>query len=231
MHKAKLAELLLTMVFGRRRASEVVGDLLEQETGSKGSFLVSILSTLIFVTWRWGAAIAVAVISTLIALNLYGQHFSDAQHEMTQPKWAMICVLVSSCIWSVVVLNAIGFGINSKLNRVGLGLSILLAIVACVKSHPFVPGCAIFVVAGCIATCMARSSLRREFGTLVASTAAHAAVFSGIFFCLINSLSDPQTGIALIGMHFYSYWLLSLIFGAMTLVYTRRVFLSDSATA
>ena len=71
MAKSLNAERVLALIVGRSRASEIVGDLLEQY--SFGSYLFwRVLAGVIFSSlWRWGLGIALAATLTVILLIRY----------------------------------------------------------------------------------------------------------------------------------------------------------------
>src|SRR5450631_629389 len=70
MRKARIAEWLITHVSTPQRASEVVGDLLEQNP-STTQFWLTIIRILAALTWRWTLGAFLASIFSAVVLASY----------------------------------------------------------------------------------------------------------------------------------------------------------------
>jgi hypothetical protein len=106
--RAQLAETLLSVFGGRERASEIVGDLLEQHGSSAAGFWWAVLAIVFAKTWRWMAAIITAAVSMLFILRKYVALFQRVSaHEKVALTWGVAWMLAGLCVWSVVMLKRI----------------------------------------------------------------------------------------------------------------------------
>lgn len=141
MHKGNFAEGILTPLCGRQRASEVVGDLLEERSAGAASFWWMLLRVVFAMSWRWPVAIITAALSILFALVKYIAFFQSTQslpQGTIQLARGADCMLACACVWSVVVLNTFRFGFRNKVNSVGVGFTLVLASMACLEGYPSV---------------------------------------------------------------------------------------------
>jgi hypothetical protein len=176
--RAQLAEALLNIFAGRERASEIVGDLLEQHGSSAAAFWWAVLAIVFAMTWRWMAAIITAALSTLfmftkyIGLFILPKYLADFQYHSPHETIALTgraWMLAGLCAWSVVMLNVFRFGVRDRLNGVGFGMTVLLVASACFVWSPYAIYVAPVVVAMYVALCFARRSLRAPFLCVLAS--------------------------------------------------------------
>lgn len=220
MGKAQFAEFLLSLVSGRQRAVEIVGDLLEQSTANSQSFWWMIVTTIAAFTWRWVLAIVLAAASSIFGVLHYHSHL-QAYPEMLgiSLRLSNFYFISGTCIWTVVVLNALRYEIKSKLSGVGLGVAGLLLLMAWLV--PFRAASFIIVAVGIVylAVCLSNRSLRGPF----VSVAAAAVAYAGAFCLLMNLIIISSNSPTLIGIQFFGYWFLSFVVEATVFAYTRRI--------
>lgn len=218
MDKAQFAEFLLSLVSGRQRAVEIVGDLLEQSTAKSQPFWWMIVTTTAAFTWRWVVAIVLAAASSVFAALHYSSHLQahpDLRGISLRPS--NFYFLSGTCIWTVVVLNGLRYEIKSKLSGVGLGLVGLLLLLAWLM--PFRAAFFIFTAAGIayLAVCLSTRSMRGPLVSITASAIAYAGAF-----CLLMNLMISSSSPMLIGGQLCGYWFVSFVVEATVLAYTRR---------
>ena len=87
----------MTILCGRQRASEIVGDLLEQQNDGPASFWWMFLRVVFAMSWRWPVAIITAAMSILFALVRYVAFFQSTQslpRGTIRLSWGVDCMLV-----------------------------------------------------------------------------------------------------------------------------------------
>jgi hypothetical protein len=218
--RAQLAETLLRIFGGRERASEIVGDLLEQHGASAAAFWWAVLAIVFAMTWRWMAAIITAAVSMLFILTKYVAFFQRVSpYEKIPLTWGLAWMLAGLCAWSVVMLNVFRFGFRDRLSGVGFGMTMLLVASACFVWFPSAIYVAPVVVAIYVALCFGRRSLRAPFLCVLAS----ALTYVGAFVFLMRFLRNPESGSPrLLAAEFFGFWFLSFVAEAWVLTRTRR---------
>ena len=233
MDKGHFAEGVLTLLCGRQRASEIVGDLLEQQNAGSASFWWMLFRVVFAMSWRWPVAIITAAMSILFALVKYVAFFQGNQSlrgGMSPLSWGVECMLACACVWSVVVLNTFRFGFRNYINSAGIGMTVLLAVMACLELYPWVPwvmSIAPVAVLAYAGLCLSRRSLRAPFCCVVASAVSYA----GAFYVFMHLMSRPPLSPRLLALEFFGYWSLSFILEAWVLSQTRRWFLPSVQNA
>jgi hypothetical protein len=227
--RAQLAETLLSVFGGRERASEIVGDLLEQHGSPTAAFWWAVLAILFAMTWRWMAAIITAALSTLFLLTKYVAFFQRVSpHEKIALTWGVAWMLAGLCALSVVMLNVFRFGVRDRLNGVGFGMAVLLVAGACFVWSPYAIYVAPVVVAMYVALCFGRRSLRAPFLCVLAS----ALTYAGAFVFLMRFLRSPETNSPrLFVVESFGFWFLSFVAEAWVLTRTRRWLLPRAQNA
>jgi hypothetical protein len=221
MTRDSTAEILLSAVCGPKRAKEIVGDLLEQEGAEEQSFYTLMLATLVAFTWRWVAGIVLAGGSTVLAVERCAAHIQTFPSVSVVPLQAgILCCLWGTCLWSVVVLNTLRYGVKSKITDVGLGLASFLFVLACFARESLAADGVIAVGLMYLVICISRRSLRGALATVISSAASYAIVF----WLLLHLVSVSSRSPILIGTQFFAYWFVSFIFQAVVLAYTRNTF-------
>jgi len=206
---------------------EIVGDLLEQEGTDRQSFWRLVFLTLVAFTWRWAAAIVLAIASTLLVIVRCSAHLKTYPGASSEAlRWGLLCCVWGTCTWSVVVLNALRYGIKSKITSVGLGLTGLLFIMAWLGPYPSVPSITVVSVSAYSAACVCSRALRADFCTIASSVISYA----GVFFLLMHLINTSSRSPFWIGTQFFGYWVLSFIVEATVLAYTRQVFAASEVT-
>jgi hypothetical protein len=217
--RAQLAETLLTIFAGRERASEIVGDLLEQHGSSAAAFWWAVLAIVFAMTWRWMAAIITAAGSMLLVLMKYAFFMHGSTHEKIALTWGMVWLLAGLCAWSVVMLNVFRFGVRDRLNGVGCGMAVLLVTSACFVWSPYASYVSPVVVGMYVALCFGRQSLRAPLLCVLAS----AITYAGTFCFLMRFLWSPErSSPRLLAVKFLGFWFLSFVTEAWVLTRTRR---------
>jgi hypothetical protein len=218
--RAQLAEALLNIFAGRERASEIVGDLLEQHGSGAAAFWWAVMAIVFAMTWRWMAAIITAAVSMLFILTKYVALFQpDPAHEKIPLTWGVAWMLAGLCAWSVVMLNVFRFGVRDRLNGVGFGVAVLFVASACFVRSPYSIYVAPVVVAMYVALCFDRRSLRAPFLCVLAS----ALTYVGAFVFLMRFLRNPESSSPrLLAVEFFGFWFLSFVAEAWVLTRTRR---------
>ena len=221
MAKDLMAEILLSAVCGHQRAKEIVGDLLEQESTGGQSFYTLMLATLLAFTWRWAVGIVLAAVSTFLAVERCAAYIQTFPSVSVVPsRLGILCCIWGTCLWSVVVLNALQYGVKNKVNGIGLGLAGFLFALAWLAPEPVAAYVIIAVVPTYSVICISRRSLRGAFAVVISSAISYAAAF----WVLLHLLSVSSGSPLFIGIQFFGYWLLSFIVLAIVLAHTRQTF-------
>src|SRR5580693_1535270 len=101
MYKAHLAEWLLARVSTRQRASEIIGDVLEQPNQSATAFWFTVMHIVVVLSWRWTLGLVAAFFSWLIAFAPYrffvGSKHHAPNHFETWMVWANLFLMASIC--------------------------------------------------------------------------------------------------------------------------------------
>jgi hypothetical protein len=143
------AERLLAAASSRERASEVVGDHLEQRR-STVSLWLSVLRLVFAMQWRWlvalpaaGLAIGIRVTPSMSAR--FAEGFADGRANASQAHAAVslpqpvgmaltvtLCIaIIAMCLWSVSALSLVRYGLSSTVSRLSLMLAVLFTIGSC----------------------------------------------------------------------------------------------------
>ncbi len=122
MSNASVSEQILALLSSRERASEVVGDLLEQGlTG--GVFRAAILRVAFRLLLRWVAGLWSALACSISVVALYCLYvvpkWKLPQHE-TWVVWSVRGAGASFCLATVVGLAASHYGIRDRLTRMSV---------------------------------------------------------------------------------------------------------------
>jgi hypothetical protein len=214
-------ERALALVCGQERASEIVGDLLEQGSGTKTLWLMLPKLYLAF-GWRWVAGVLLTA-AGLFGLGLGLAQLAVATSGPLEPQWTAYgnaMTLAALCTWSVAILNAVRFGWRDVLSRVGGMSAILLTCAAACVWMPHVRNIAIGVVVICFAICLANNSLRKAWLSLLLVACAYASAF--VLSMKLLPRTPGHVAPAVLMVELFSCWFLSLAFEAWTLAQVRR---------
>jgi hypothetical protein len=229
MDKAGLAEWILGCICGKQRASEIIGDLLEQESPSSIGFWWTVFLVLLALIWRWVAGIVAAAAFPFFGMVAYATFVASKvpvpldNHAWS--AWAFRIMIAGACAWSVVALNAFRFGVQEDLTKVGASWAIVLTAVGCSIRLPFAQFVCPMVMLACIALCLLHRSFRRPFLCILSAAGSYA----GMFALLVSLLSRPSTVSArVLIIELFGCWFASIVFEAWVLARTRRLLLSGS---
>jgi hypothetical protein len=161
MDKVTLAEHLLTPITGAPRASEIVGDLLE-EAASSTAFWLSVMRVAFSYSWRWMIGVPAAMFSILLPAvpfvellkrqmerQLSTELHSGGHLEHHPVIQASVFVLLAAvALWSIATLSLVRFGLRGGVTRTTGFLALLLSLSAYAL-------CANMLSAGITALCVA----------------------------------------------------------------------------
>lgn len=221
MSKARVAESVLTVAVGAKRASEITGDLLEQ--GRQVNFWWTIFTIVVGASWRWALAIASSGVVTLFLLTRYAAATQAHLEQRIQISWGVLCIMASLCTFTVVVLNSFRFGVRNRVNAVGLPLAALLLSTAWVASNLQWTHVGISLTLGYLLVCLLARSTRREMLCVLAPASVYALCFWGFLQFMSGPDKVPQFVLA---AEFFGFWFISFICEARSLVFAKRVLLA-----
>src|ERR1700722_7536443 len=196
MHKARVAEWLLTHVSTSQRASEVVGDLLEQKT-SFMQFWLTIARIWVALTWRWTFGALLAALSGLIVVAPYSL-FVNPRWNLTQPHtepwmlWAMYLALAAVSFGTNTGLSVSRYGFRDRLTWMSAAIWVILIACACCAWMPYAPYVVALLLTAGLSALLLFSATRRLVLCVLAPTAAYAAT-SAVFILLSRPTSIPHT--------------------------------------
>jgi hypothetical protein len=194
MYKAPIAEWLLTHVSTSQRASEVVGDLLEQKP-SPTQFWVTIARILAALTWRWILGAFLAGLSGLVVVAPYS--LMDRWH-LAHPHydpwmiWAMYLALAAVCFGTNTGLTISRYGFRDRLTWMSAAIWAAFIVCSCCAWMPHAPKVVALLLTGGLATLLLSSATRRLALCVLAPTTAYAAT-SAVFIVLSRPTSIPHT--------------------------------------
>ena len=188
MLKVQLAEWLLKNASTPRRASEIVGDLIEQNM-SEFSFWLATTRILVALTWRWmlgfivaGACALVVVVPYRLIVHPKWRLPLPQEHE-PWVLWALYLSLGAWCFGTNTGLTAARYGIRDCLTWISAALWVTLTICACGAWLPGAPHAIFVVLLLGVATLLLFRVTRRSFLSVLAATASYAA--SSAFFIML----------------------------------------------
>jgi hypothetical protein len=195
MRKARIAEWLITHVSTPQRASEVVGDLLEQNP-STTQFWLTIIRILAALTWRWTLGAFLASIFSAVVLASYSLWVIPrrdlAPHFEPWIFWAMYLAVASVCFGTTTGLAASRYGLRDRLTCMSAAIWAALIAAACSAWMPHAPYViALLLTAGLVALLLSSATWRLVVCVL-APTAAYAAT-NAVFILLSRPTSILYT--------------------------------------
>lgn len=204
MDKAWIAEWILTCVCTKQRASEITGDLLEQETRPTINFWLAIMRVVFAISWRWMVGYVFAVTSLWWAL-IPSQHFivPKAQEHLDQTRrawlanghrvplsagdWthsAAVLMGLSVLLWSVAALAISRYGVRDERGRAGALLASLLTLCSCLAWMRYAEYVIPAVVCGTVVALLLNAGYRRAVLCLVFASMAVAFIFLSTAFTI-----------------------------------------------
>lgn len=236
MHKAPIAEWLLTHVSTSQRASEVVGDLLEQKT-SLIQFWLTIARILVALTWRWIFGAFLAGLSGFVVLAPYSL-LVKPRWNLTHPHyepwmlWAMYLAAAAVCFGTNTGLAVSRYGFRDRLTWMSAAIWAILIACACCAWMPHAPYVVALLLTAGLAGLLRSSATRRLVFCVLAPTAAYA-VTSAAFILLSRPTSIPHTsaGAATNVIFGIVTFLTSIVIEAIVLARLRPVLLGQTVSA
>ena len=196
MHKAPIAEWLLTHVSTPQRASEVVGDLLEQKP-SLLQFWLTIARIAVALTWRWIFGAFLAGLSGFVVMALYSL-LVKPRWNLTYPHnepwtlWAMYLAAGAVCFGTNTGLAVSRYGFRDRLTWISAAIWAILIACSCCAWMPHAPYVVALLLTAGLAALLLSSATRRLVFCVLAPTAAYAGS-STVFILLSQPTSIPQT--------------------------------------
>jgi hypothetical protein len=236
MHKAPFAEWLLTQASTPERASEVVGDLLEQKT-STAQFWLTIVRIWVALTWRWILGAILAGLSGLIVLAPYWL-LVKPRWNLAQPRpepwmlWAMYIAAAALCLGTHTGLAVSRYGVRDGLTRMSAMIWATLTVCACCAWMPRAALITTLLLAIALVTLLVSKTTRRIALCVLASTAAYAAT-SALFILLSRPTSIPHASAGATTNVLFGVvtFLASIVIEAMVLARLRPVLLGSIVIA
>lgn len=232
MHKAPIAEWLLTHVSTSQRASEVVGDLLEQKT-SFIQFWLTIARIWVALTWRWTFGAVLAALSGLIVLASYSLFVKPSTHPHSEP-WMLLAMYLPAaalCFGTNTGLALSRYGFRDRLTWMSAAIWVILIACACCAWMPYAPYVVALLLTAGLSALLLSSATRRLVLCVLAPTAAYAAT-STVFILLSRPTSIPHTsaGAPANVVFGIATGLTSIVIEAIVLARLRPVLLGQSAS-
>lgn len=198
MYKASVAEWLLAHVSTSQRASEVVGDLLEQKP-SLMRFWVTIVRILVALTWRWVLGTSLAALSGLVVVAPYSL-IVKSRWNLAHPQdgaqiLAMYLALAAVCFGTNTGLTISRYGFRDRLPWMSASVWVAFIVCSCCAWMPHADKVMALVLAGGLATLLVSSATRPLVLCVLAPTAAYAASAS-VFILVSQPTSIPHTSAA-----------------------------------
>jgi len=195
MSKTALSERLLALLSTRKRASEVVGDLLEQ--GLTGvAFWVAILRVALRLSLRWTSAFVAAVACSVCVIALYCLYVVPRwklPHHESWVVWSVCFAGVSLCLATATGLTASWYGIHDRLTRFTALIWLTVTASACLAWLPHAP---FFVASALVAEAilLSRQAAARRLLLCALAPAAAFATSAGLFYLFSRLTAIPSTG-------------------------------------
>ena len=235
IYKAPIAEWLLAHVSTSQRASEVVGDLLEQKP-SPTRFWVTITRILVALTWRWILGAFLAGLSGLVVVAPYSLMVKarwNLAHPHTDP-WmilAMYLALAAVCFGTNTGLAVSRYGFRDRLTWMSAAIWVILIACASCAWMPYAPYVVALLLTAGLSALLLFSATRRLVLCVLAPTAAYAAT-SAVFILLSRPTSIPHTSAGAPANVIFGIatCLTSIVIEAIVLARLRPVLLGQSAS-
>jgi hypothetical protein len=193
MHKAPVAEWLLAHVSTSQRASEVIGDLLEQKT-SPTQFWFTIASVFFALTWRWILGAFLAGLSGFVVLAPYSLLVKprwNLAHQEPWVLWAMYLAAAAVCFGTNTGLAISRYGFRDRLTWMSAAIWATLIACASCAWMPNAPYVITLLLTAGLAALLLSSATRRLALCVLAPTTAYAATFT-VFIVLSRPTSIPH---------------------------------------
>lgn len=225
MDELYAAERILRLLCGRARAAEMTGDLLEQGDASPRVLWGLVLRVGFAASWRWVAAVAVVIPTSVLLLMKYMQWAMFTRSlPATSPSVQDMLHLVNAanCVWCASVLNASRRGFRNRFTVTGLSLTAMVLVMAylsvSVPMGTLIGSCAVLLALLCFSV----RALPAALLTMTVTSVAYGFAFH-VFQGWIHM--TRTTSARVLGFQLVGYWLLS--FAVAGFVLGRMHALSD----
>lgn len=177
-------EASLRRVTTETRAAEITGDLIEQYPASASQFSLAFCRVFLSFTWRWIAAVPLALLS-LFACNIPFGHFvspwlqqQTSAYKLSHHAELYVLFLMTGfniALWSLASLSAVRYGLRDRITVLtGISAAIELTVLCLMPVTHFsriLPCC---LLAGFVLL-LTRSALRRHAIVILLGMAVYAA--------------------------------------------------------
>lgn len=194
MRKAHIAEWLITHVSTSQRASEVVGDLLEQNP-STTQFWLTITRILAALTWRWTLGAVLAVLFSFVVLAPYSLWVVPrrelAHHYDPWIFWAMFLAAAAVCFGTTTGLVVSRYGFHDRLSWMSAAIWAVLIAASCSTWMPHAFYVTALLLTAGLTALLLSSATWRHVVCVLAPTAVYAAT-NAVFILLSRPTSIPH---------------------------------------
>ncbi len=211
MRRVQWLESVLACLCGRQRASEVIGDLLEQHDLASLSFASEVVGVAFALVWR---SLAGAVLAMLAGMLFVTRFIDYAQVHGLLPSqesgwqyWSVKLMMAAVCVLSTAILSAVQTAWRDRVTVTAASVAGMLTASACLAwsdaAAYLVPS---FLVVG-LGALLAMSRARMA----AACVAVASITFAGLFVGAMQLMGFfPQVKIALM-VTFFGGWFVSLL--------------------
>jgi hypothetical protein len=233
--KHRLSEWILRRVCSSDRASEIMGDLLEQHSDSRVRFGLAWAQVVLALSWRSAVGVTAAFFSLFVVSATYA-HFTAGKfssgppandiayvHQAWEP-WAAYLCLASLCLWTIAAISISRYGIGDRLTRLSALLSVLLTFSACVAWLPHatqvIAGALLLLLGGCLS----HDVYRRVLLALAATMASFAISVRVLAYVTVRIV--PSRDVQVFGGYSLALligaWLTPIVAESLVLTHIRR---------
>jgi hypothetical protein len=221
MYSAHLAQWLLARVSTEQRASEIIGDILEQPNRSVAAFWFTVIRIVFALSWRWMLGLVAAFCSWLIAFAPYrffvGSKHHAPLHFESWMVWANWLLMASIGLWSLTALTSFRYGMRDSLTRISVALSLILTASACFAWLPFATYCITGTLTVGLSFFLFHHSLRRPLFCILCASSALVLTFYFLARGMELIMTNPSTHHDLAGLPIWAIsigveaWILALV--------------------
>lgn len=204
MDSTKIAEKLLVLLCNRKRASEIVGDMLEARNGRIGAtFWCSILRVALMLGWRWLVSIVAAFAVLLANFYVFGHVFQGFRGPHDEARMlSIMCLFPCAFSWCITTVAVLRYGLSERLLRICLLSSIVLTVVMYIPEF-FVPRIALLLAGALLLSAIAwRQEWRRTVleyaGALVLGYVVFTALRFADYQLLLRHITSNRLAVAVV---------------------------------
>jgi hypothetical protein len=135
MRRVQWSETVLAYLCGRQRASEVIGDLLEQHDSASLSFAFAVVGVAFALVWRSLAGAALAIVGSMFFVAQFTNYAAVHGYLPTENSgwryWSGNLMLSAASVLSVAILNAMRTAWRDRVTYSAACVAGVLTISAC----------------------------------------------------------------------------------------------------